>query len=705
MKKISVRLIGGFLVILLMIVAVGFYSSLTGQRSLEHSIAQKSEFETNTMLTGINTRVYTRIDRFEQHTQYLLVKESLDRSNRQFDAMSSPQAYMDRMEAEWKVGVLKIIENDLSQNMKYLNFTHYEKKGMALLVSDIIITNRYGATIAATGTAPQYRYDGTKLWRNAKESGSSIGAAEFDKTIGKVIIPIAVPVMDSKDKFDGVILVKLLTDPIFGNLNSENQEHEDSQVRILTLDGKIINSTKAFQFLADASKEDFFKNLKGPSGSFVSLEKGRKTLFTYARSKEALGFIGMPWILISSTDVNEALAESFILRNNILFASLVLLLFGLIIALLISRSITRPVAALQTAVAAITKGNLNLVIESKGNDELSMLARSFAEMQKALQGITVFAQRISSGDLTTQSIKRSEEDTLGITLESMLENLRRQTRDIQEGVGVLAAAASEIFASTTQFAANSSETAAAVSETTTTIEEVKQTAHLSNEKAKRMAETARKTEEIAKMGRESVEETTNMMGRIREQMNTILESIVLLNEQSSAIGEITTTVSNLADQSNLLAVNAAIEAAKAGEQGKGFVVVAQEIRNLAEQSKRATAQVRTILTEVQKATNGAVMATDQGSKAVEQGLKQAGESGNSIASLTETVAEAALGAAMIAASSEQQLVGMDQVAMAMESIQVAIQQGVEGTRQLENGTQNLHGVGLKLKQLVEQVRM
>src|SRR5690606_7732014 len=126
------------------------------------------------------------------------------------------------------------------------------------------------------------------------------------------------------------------------------------------------------------------------------------------------------------------------------------------------------------------------------------------------------------------------------------------------------------------------------------------------------------------------------------------------SEQGQAIGEIIAAVNDLAEQSNLLAVNAAIEAAKAGEHGRGFAVVAQEVRSLAEQSKQATAQVRTILQDIQKATTAAVLATEQGSKAVEDGVRQTTEAGEAIAALAEMIDEAAQAATQIAASSQQQ---------------------------------------------------
>ncbi len=283
-------------------------------------------------------------------------------------------------------------------------------------------------------------------------------------------------------------------------------------------------------------------------------------------------------------------------------------------------------------------------------------------------------------------------------------DLRRVMQEVQHSVNVLAPASTEILTSTTQVAASAVETATAVSQTSATVEEVKQTALVSNQKAQYVADLAQKTLHSSEAGRRSSEESIEVMGRIRDQMESVAESIIRLSEQSQMIGQIIETVNDLAEQSNLLAVNAAIEAARAGEQGRGFAVVAQEVRSLAEQSKQATAQVRAILGDIQKATSAAVLATEQGSKAVDAGVKQSRQAGESIGVLADSIGEAAQASTQITASSKQQLIGMDQILIAMDNIKQASVQNVSGTKQTEAAAQNIHELGQKLKGLVEQYR-
>jgi methyl-accepting chemotaxis protein len=325
-----------------------------------------------------------------------------------------------------------------------------------------------------------------------------------------------------------------------------------------------------------------------------------------------------------------------------------------------------------------------------------------------LQAMARLSDRVAGGDLTVRVPKIHRGDEVGVlyaSLGRMVENLRDLLGQTQEGVVMLGMSASEILATTTQIASGAAETATGVSETTTTIEEVKQTVLLANQKSKAVMEGAQRSVQVSQAGKKSVEETLAGMNRIREQMDLIAGSIIRLSEQSQAIGEIISTVNDIAEQSNLLSVNAAIEAAKAGEQGKGFAVVAQEVKSLAEQSKKATAQVRAILGDVQKATGAVVMATEKGSKVVDAGVKQSEEVSEAIILLSENIEEAAQVSIQILASSQQQVLGMDQVVLAMEDIKTASGQNMVGTKQAEVAARQLHVMGEKLQQLVARYKL
>ncbi|HSI84780.1 MAG: methyl-accepting chemotaxis protein [Candidatus Methylacidiphilales bacterium] len=365
-----------------------------------------------------------------------------------------------------------------------------------------------------------------------------------------------------------------------------------------------------------------------------------------------------------------------------------------------------PMAEVTAASGRIAEGDLTVRLAPTNRvDEVGDLMRGFSRMQDSLNSMALAAQAIARGDLVSEVKPQSALDTLGNSFATMRTSLRRSTSELQDAANVLGTSASQILAATTQGATGASETATAVSETTVTIEEVKQTAQLASQKARLVSDNAQKASEIAQTGRTAMDASFDSMGKIQLQMGSIAETVVRLSEQSQTIGEIVATVADLAEQSNLLAVNAAIEAARAGDQGKGFAVVAQEVKSLADQSKQATVQVRVILSDIQKAISRSVMAAEQGDKTVEAGMRQATAANDSIRSLAEVIEAGAQAALQIAASSQQQSVGMDQIASAMENIKEAINQNVSGTRQTEAAARNLHGVGQKLQKLINQYQV
>jgi methyl-accepting chemotaxis protein len=433
--------------------------------------------------------------------------------------------------------------------------------------------------------------------------------------------------------------------------------------------------------------------------SIVLSDRGKKTMDTM---RALIREMNSEEENLLKTRADAAQADARAAKWTIVLGTLAALVVAGLAGLILTRNIAGPLAKLTGVAERITVGDLSsAVAASERSDEVGMLTRAFERMTRALRAMAGAAEQIAAGDLRASVQPQSPSDVLGNAFARMTENLRRQIGGIVEGAAVLGSAASEIVAATAQLASGASESAAAVSETTTTVEEIRQTAQLANQKARVVADGAQKAVQISHTGRKSTDDAAAGMGRIRTQMEAIAESMMRLSEQSQTIGQIIATVEDLAAQSNLLAVNAAIEAAKAGEHGKGFGVVAQEVKSLAEQSRQATDRVRTILSDIQKATTAAVMATEQGGKAVEAGGKQTEMAGESIAALAGSVTEAAQAATQIAASSQQQLIGMDQVAGAMENIKQASMQNVASAKQLETAARSLNDLGQRMKQLVE----
>jgi methyl-accepting chemotaxis protein len=271
---------------------------------------------------------------------------------------------------------------------------------------------------------------------------------------------------------------------------------------------------------------------------------------------------------------------------------------------------------------------------------------------------------------------------------------------IRDGVQSIASSAAEILAATTEQASGTQEGATAVQETTTTVQEMRQTAQLSSQKAQAVVESVRRTAQTSEDGRRAVELTLEGMRKAKAGMESIAQRVLALSEQGQRIGEINATVSDIAEQSNLLAVNAAIEAARAGEAGRGFAVVAAEVKALAEQSKQATAQVRQILGEIQRATQSAVLATEDGVKSSDAVEQLAGRAGEAIRLLADTLEESAQAAQQILATAQEQSAGVDQVALAMDNIRQVSTANMAATRQVERAARDLYLLARRFRELV-----
>jgi methyl-accepting chemotaxis protein len=428
-------------------------------------------------------------------------------------------------------------------------------------------------------------------------------------------------------------------------------------------------------------------------------------------------------LLRTRTEASDSASSSARLLTVAGFGLVVLL--GLTIGLGLSGRLSGSARAVTRAAQALAAGDATVRAEVRSSDEIGELATAFNDMaerlaaaaqagrdssealQAAVGQYSAFAARVAAGDLTVEAAANGSQQlrVLSENLNGMARGLAELSGQVREGAAQIGSGTSEILAAVSEHTATASEQSAAISETSSTVQEVRAASEQAARKAKDVAEIAQASVEVSDRGTEAVEAIARAMGEIRERVGATARDILALSQQSQQIGEIVATVNDLADQSNILALNASIEAAKAGENGKGFAVVASEVRNLADQSKQATSQVRTILGDIQQATTGAVLATEQGTKVVEEGQTLALRAGEVIRSQAGTIRQAAHAAQQIAASAHEQSVGMDQVARAMKDLAESTVQFVAGARQSELAAEDLNRLAQQLTSVTERYKV
>jgi methyl-accepting chemotaxis protein len=323
-----------------------------------------------------------------------------------------------------------------------------------------------------------------------------------------------------------------------------------------------------------------------------------------------------------------------------------------------------------------------------------------------LEGFKDFVERVGRGDLSGQTAATSNDEIgrLGGTLNGMVDGLKDLAKQNREATENLNAATAEIRASTQEQAASVEEQLAAVQETAATVDEITHSGAQIGKRAQEVIAAAQATAQTSSDGLRAVDETARAMDAIREQAEAVAANIVALSEKTQAIGDIIATVNDVSERSHLLALNAAIEAASAGESGRGFSVVASEMKMLAEQAKEATNQVRSILGDVQRGINASVMLTEEAVKRVTAGKERTDTTQKTITEITSRVQESVQTFQQIVASTNQQQLGIEQVMGALQNIRQASQQTAAGTRQLDEAAANLSNLSRQLLALAERYR-
>ena len=278
---------------------------------------------------------------------------------------------------------------------------------------------------------------------------------------------------------------------------------------------------------------------------------------------------------------------------------------------------------------------------------------------------------------------------------------RALTRDIGTAVQHVQSSSTELQAAANQQATASREQAAATTETTTTIRELVATARQIAESAQRVSQIAEQTTSAARGGEQTVARAQEALGGIKRQVDLVVTHMLELGQKSQQIGGILEIINELAEQTNILSINATIEASGAGEMGKRFAAVADEIRKLADRVGGSARDIRRLIDEIRSAVNTTVMATEQGTKAVDLGTRQVGEVAASFTQIAAMVATTTEAAREIELSTKQQTTAVEQVNVAMVNVAQAARETEASSSETLNTAAQLSTLSRDLTRMIQ----
>ena len=409
--KIKQKLILGFVGIASLVGIVGIMCVNTSQRALQKSIGESSVALAVETMDKIDRHIYHTIEEFQAYCSDLILQETVAKSNQEFEKLENLQKHIDEQDKEWISTqeattplMQELLNNKLSEELKDKVGFHEEKHGYKVF-GEAFVTNKYGANIALTEKTTDYRQDDELWWEKAREDGLYISDVEYDESSGVHSTTIAIRIDNKKGNFNGVIKAVLNIEDAIDIIKKTKAvvRYNSAEFKLLNRNGKMIfDQSGEFEFFEDISNREFFKKLAGNRGYLRKEaeheDEGEIELLAFARSQGHHDYKGLGWILTIEYQTAELYAPVAKLRNVILSISLALTTLAVILGILASNYISRPLSKLEAAMDKIGKGEMGIHVDFKRNDEIGQLFNAFNQMVEHRKQAEE-ALRISEGKL------------------------------------------------------------------------------------------------------------------------------------------------------------------------------------------------------------------------------------------------------------------------------------------------------------------
>ncbi len=425
-------------------------------------------------------------------------------------------------------------------------------------------------------------------------------------------------------------------------------------------------------------------------GRHYSSELGGVPVIGYSEKLEIEG-MEQPWIVMAEIDEAEAhaaidsmISEAEAAESNLLITTVSVIIAAAIIVtivgLLVTRSIVNPIQSIAKDVTKMADtGDLSIRPSVKSRDEIGQMANSLNTMldnvAKPVKELSGVAEKIAQGDLRHNVNIKAKGD-----VNSLISSFSEMTTKLKELIGDIRRGAQETASAAEELSSSAEEVNASVEQTSSTIQQIADGSSRTSEQTNMVIDETKRAGEAANKGQQSASQVSSKMKDIQTTTEDGANKISSLGEKSKEIGNIVDTINQISEQTNLLALNAAIEAARAGEAGRGFAVVADEVRKLAEESGQATQQISDLIKSIQGEIEGAVTSMNDNTTQVEEGSKGVAEAVSIFEELPNIVDSVNKAASEVSSVAQENAAGSEEASSAMQQVSASMQQ-VSGSAQ------------------------